>query len=401
MKEEWRQIPGYEGHYDVSNFGNIRTLKNEKVLLRKPYTRKGGYKIINLCRRNVYKNIYVHRLVAMTFIPIPDELKHIPMSELEVNHKDMNPTNNHVDNLEWCTRDYNAKYGRQVPITQFGLDGSFIKNWPGVREAARGIGGEKNTAWLGAAAREKVLTRCGYIWRFTKPEYRPGYKLDVSDINTTGKPRTIPVTQFSLEGKFIKTWEGGTPEIVKSLNTYQANIQRCCTGNVRSAAGFIWRYTKPEYGPSYVLPNATGVDTVRNIPREISQFDQNGNFLRHWDSIDTVMKETGMSRDSVWRRCRAPATMNKGYIWRYRRSIYIPEFNLFNLNPDDAYCRSVDQLQWSNRVLAGRYQSIMVAYKAINPLGATNGWRLIHEACHGIVVSAYGYRWEFTPDIQL
>ena len=112
--EEWRSIPGYEGLYEVSNLGRVRSLdryvkySNGMIHLHKgkvlsPGKDTDGYlKVVLNCNRKC-KTITVHRLVALTFIPNPDNL---PI----INHKDEDKTNNSVDNLEWCTQQYNLNY---------------------------------------------------------------------------------------------------------------------------------------------------------------------------------------------------------------------------------------------------------------------------------------------------
>lgn len=107
MEEIWRDIKGYEGKYQVSNLGRVKSLnynrtKKEKVLDFKPS--KAGYIIVRLCREGKSKPYQVHRLVALHFIDNPNNYP-------QVNHKDENKTNNCVDNLEWCTQKYNNNYG--------------------------------------------------------------------------------------------------------------------------------------------------------------------------------------------------------------------------------------------------------------------------------------------------
>ena len=111
MIEEWRSIEGYEGLYEVSNTGRVRSLDRYD---NRNYFRKGkvlspgkdtvGYLFVILTCNGKRKAINVHRLVAKAFIENPDNLP-------QVNHKDEDKTNNNVDNLEWCTAKYNNKYG--------------------------------------------------------------------------------------------------------------------------------------------------------------------------------------------------------------------------------------------------------------------------------------------------
>jgi len=107
VEEIWKDISNYEGKYEVSNLGRVRSLSYNgtgEIKFLKQSTNKRGYKRVGLCKNGKMKNCYVHRLVAITFIPNPNNHK-------EVNHKDENPANNNVNNLEWCTSEYNNNYG--------------------------------------------------------------------------------------------------------------------------------------------------------------------------------------------------------------------------------------------------------------------------------------------------
>lgn len=112
MDEVWKDIPSYEGYYQVSNLGRIKRLPRHKPTdkrkthnnIRKPRLAENGYFRINLSKDNSVKWFGIHRLVALAFIPNPDKL---PV----INHKDENKQNNRVDNLEWCTHQYNREYG--------------------------------------------------------------------------------------------------------------------------------------------------------------------------------------------------------------------------------------------------------------------------------------------------
>ena len=115
--ELWKDVKDYEGLYQVSTFGRVRSLDKyidvkirnvDKVLkqgkILKPVCNKNGYLKVNLCKNGKVKIYSLHRLVAKTFIPNPDNL---PC----VNHKDEDKTNNYPYNLEWCTHEYNNNYG--------------------------------------------------------------------------------------------------------------------------------------------------------------------------------------------------------------------------------------------------------------------------------------------------
>lgn len=100
--EEFRDLDPY---YSVSNLGNIYSKRND-IILKKRHDKK-GYEYITLNHDGVKKSYQVHRLVAKLFIPNPNNY---PI----VNHKDENPSNNSVDNLEWCSYSYNLSYGNRI-----------------------------------------------------------------------------------------------------------------------------------------------------------------------------------------------------------------------------------------------------------------------------------------------
>lgn len=115
MEEQWKDIKGYEGLYQVSNYGKVKRLEHKECnsiqevrilperILKQTFNFR-GYLKVGLSKDNKTKHVFVHRLVAGAFIDNPNNYP-------QVNHKDEDKTNNCVDNLEWCTNLYNANYG--------------------------------------------------------------------------------------------------------------------------------------------------------------------------------------------------------------------------------------------------------------------------------------------------
>ena len=107
INEVWRDVAEYNGKYQVSNLGRVRSVcdtKQSRVIILKPMKQKNGYLYVSLWRNNKKKNVLIHRLVAQSFVDNPNNHK-------EVNHKDENKENNVVENLEWCEHKYNMNYG--------------------------------------------------------------------------------------------------------------------------------------------------------------------------------------------------------------------------------------------------------------------------------------------------
>lgn len=195
MEEVWRDVFGYEGLYQVSNYGRVKSLTRrinsglnyshyktvyEQIL--KPSKDKDGYACYVLWKENRNKKWFAHKLVSITFIPNPDNL---PC----VNHKDENKLNNFVwvnpdgsideskSNLEWCTVKYNTNYGTAIQ-------------------------------------RRSEKTRNGKLSK--------------------------PVLQFSMDGTFIKEWES----VSDTRRAGLSSVDKCCNGKRKSAHGFIWKYKK-------------------------------------------------------------------------------------------------------------------------------------------------------------
>lgn len=169
INENWKVVVGYEGLYEVSDLGRVRSLNYNKtgvIQVMKHKVNKLGYQSVHLSKEGKAKTLYVHRLVAQAFIPNPDNLP-------EVNHKDENPSNNRVENIEWCDRTYNNNYGSRnekaaeslcIPIIQYSKDGTIVALYNGVNDAERQTGvGHSNITKCCKYIRK---TAGGYIWRY-------------------------------------------------------------------------------------------------------------------------------------------------------------------------------------------------------------------------------------------
>jgi hypothetical protein len=183
--EIWKNVKGFNGIYQVSNLGRLKSFKeNKNGRILSNINRQGGYLSVVLGYRGLKKYTRIHRLVAETFIPNPD-------NKPEVNHIDGNKQNNCVSNLEWVTRKENAAHAmkhnpnilkgmnrynqfiRPKNIRQYSLDGKFIAEFPNAVEASKrtGICGRNILQVANATEYKPGKVRHqagGYVWRFSE-----------------------------------------------------------------------------------------------------------------------------------------------------------------------------------------------------------------------------------------
>ena len=173
MEVEWRDIKGYEGKYQVSNLGEIKSLKYAQMDLQrilKPHITARGYYSIFLCKNGKKEAMTVHRVVAKTFIDNPLGLP-------QVNHKDGNKLNNKVDNLEWVTAKQNTEHAWEnglkkggeclyntQPVYQFDLNMGFIKKYNTQAEAEKITGIHQGD--ISRCCNKKRNKAGGFIWMF-------------------------------------------------------------------------------------------------------------------------------------------------------------------------------------------------------------------------------------------
>ena len=170
ITEIWKPAVGFEGRYEITNNGRCRSLLRRKKELKPLEDRNGYLHYILTDSENKRHLCFVHRLVALNFIPNPDNLP-------EINHKDENKKNNNIDNLEWCDRKYNVNYGtciervakantngkKSKKVLQLSLTGELIREWPSMMEAHRN--GFTFSA-ISRCCRGKKKSYKGFQWKY-------------------------------------------------------------------------------------------------------------------------------------------------------------------------------------------------------------------------------------------
>lgn len=183
--EEWRDVAGYEGLYQVSDQGRVKSLERkvkhwrggeriQKECILKPGTDRGGYLRVGLCDGEKRKTFKVHRLVCQAFHENPD-------NKPQVNHINEIKTDNRASNLEWATARENSNFGtrnerigkksaiaKSRPIAQYTLNGKLLKVWPSLTEAQRQGGFSRGNICSVATGKRK--SHKGFIWRYVSKE---------------------------------------------------------------------------------------------------------------------------------------------------------------------------------------------------------------------------------------
>ena len=175
--EEWRDVAGYEGLYQVSSEGRVKSLERTfidnsgrkrtvKERILKLRTDRYGYLVVDLRDGGKRKHFKVHRLVCQAFHENPE-------NKLDVNHIDENKTDNRACNLEWCTRRENCNHGtrnersaknRSKSVGQYTHDGELVKIWPSAMEVQRQTGFSQGH--ICKAANGKCKQAYGFRWKY-------------------------------------------------------------------------------------------------------------------------------------------------------------------------------------------------------------------------------------------
>lgn len=238
MSEIWKAIPGYMG-YEVSCYGNVRSFKRGKCKELSQYVNRNGYFKVMVDG----KNVSVHRLVAMAFIPNPDNL---PC----VNHKDENKKNNHVDNLEWCTVAYNNTYGtsqarfeiarrkRWSPVIATDKEGNEFR-FESLKQAADWVGG--NAPCIGGCCKhiQGRVWAYGYKWRYENEE-KGRFYIERSNALRRKRGKSVVATDKDGNDIYFSTIKEASEKIAIDYR----NIIYCCKKrrHFNTAGGYKWRY---------------------------------------------------------------------------------------------------------------------------------------------------------------
>lgn len=344
MSEEiWKDVKGFEGRYQVSNLGRVRSLDmtwlaynwkmqgymecKRKGRTLKPLSGTNGY--LKCCLRDGKRKEYhnIHRLVALSFIPNPCNFPCI-------NHKDENKANNFVfinsdgtvdfekSNLEWCTYKYNSNYGTRNdrlrkyslnyvmrPIIQYDMNGKVINTFESLTEAENKTG-ISNISITGVCKGRRKSTH-GYVFKYlntdvSKRKMSKGYNKPLIAHAETLRKKVI---QYNLEGKVVNTFNS-IREACDKTGINWSCIHGTLSGKRNHTYGYIFKFEGSNPPKNKVM--------IKRPIREVIQYDLYGNIINTFNTIAETSRKTGINTRCIQGTLRGKRKSTHGYVFKFK-----------------------------------------------------------------------------------
>ncbi len=379
----------YSDYYEVSNTSDIRNKKTKKNISQ--YIRDTGYKTVVLCKNNTTKTCSAHRIVACVF---HDNLEKKPF----VNHKDRNGCNNHIDNLEWCTRLENSQHYRKTGSIEYKrpvIVYHYSTEYPSVLETAIAL--RTTTANIIEACRNRTeLKGCIFEYKTTRGDYEPKstdhITADISD-----------VYQIYSDGRVYNKKLKRFLSLIKQNGYLSVSIHS--GSGIKPKRKLVHRLVaeafipNPENKPfvNHIDENRANNDyknlewctqaenVAHSANKNVYQYDKTGNLLKIFDSVQDASNSVGLAE------CSISAILHKirtsgGYLWRLEETKFTNEELEYATNPPNPMSLQVIQYDKDGNELK-LWDTAAQAAKSLNidssHLSAV--CRGKHKTCHGFV----------------
>jgi hypothetical protein len=329
-------------NYSISSFGNVRNDNTDTFL--KNCIDAQGYSSIKLSQNGESQRFKVHRLVAIAFIPNPE-------NKPEVNHMDGNKANPHLSNLEWSTKSENDLHGvyelhpeKCQEIGQYSLDGeTLIKKWRSIKEAARAM--EVHDTTLRRACDKETKIVCGFVWKCIGPAPKKKEHIEYEgSFDDFVRIKKFPNYMLSPRGEVYSKY---TKCLLASGNN-PLNYKRVLLNNGKKPKSFYVHILVAKH----FIPNPENLPRVNHIngnksdprvenlewctpqrnarhavetglqkpTREVAvlQYDLEGNFIAEYKSLSEAGRQTGFKRNNILHNCTGRSKTSCGFVWKYK-----------------------------------------------------------------------------------
>lgn len=250
-------------------------------------------------------------------------------------------------------------------VYQRELDGTFIKEWNGLREIERTTGFHRQC--ITACCHKKMFQAYGYLWSFDKDYIAKKQR----------RKNCKTVYQYDLDGNFIREWES-LVKIEKEYGYSKNNISHCCLGEVPSSYGYIWSYEKRN---DIVYEN-------KNFQKQkkIYQFSKDMTLISEWDNLESIENALGYGRSAISSCCRCDSKTAYGYIWRYEENLD-KKISLVS-----AQAKKVLQLD--------KKYNLIAEFDSVSEAQRVTGINNISNCCNGKRKTSGGYVWVYKEEFD-
>jgi len=360
QQEIWKDIEGYEGLYQVSNLGQVRSMPRnidhgkyvafQEGRILSQIVSPCGYCQVNLSKDGIARPILVHRLVAIAFI---DGYK----DGLEVNHIDENKLNNRVGNLEWVTSKDNCNYGTRNErvkskvsraVEQRDMDGKLLKVYPSVKEAKRATG--INDSNICACCKGKKKSADGFKWNYVQEKEKKNVSVTKQKAVRDDIDGEIWRDVEGFDGRYQvsnmgRVWIVNTCQFRKTRRAYgKSVIVTLYKGSVPynvTLAKLVAKHFIPKYQDGNIvlhlnnnsddcracnlelstrerrMSNLQSV-SAQNRKKPVLQYSLSGELLAEYPSVKSAATAIGRSEISIASAARGEQNTAYGYVWRYK-----------------------------------------------------------------------------------
>lgn len=324
--EVWRDVPNYEGLYEVSNKGRVKSLRSNKILSQ---SFSSGYASVALSINNKRKTCRVHHLVFHAFYGWrpTGKMEGDYKKRLVINHKDEDKTNSHLENLEIISQYENLHYGTAQKrlkdshllhkIYQYSLNGKLIKIWDSARDCGKkgfhvGHISESCQGIYGRTKDRQVYK--GYIWSYEILSTEQCALIASKSQNLRATPEQRKVYQYDLRGNLVKVWENEAE--CEKQGYLGSKISNCCYGKEKSYKNFLWSFDLLNIGDAVKRAKDVSERFAKYKVKKVYQYTKSLDLIKIWKNQHEC-KRAGYVQGCISACCRGEKKEYKNYIWSF------------------------------------------------------------------------------------